>query len=360
MHLSQRSILLYVRFLIAFTFNVEVNSHWWSMSNKPLSITLDNHKTKSICEYVEGLSRNQKTLCRRYYNHMSFVSEGAQNGINECQHQFDGHRWNCSTVKDSSVFGKVLKIGSKETAFTYAVAAAGVVYSVAKGCKSDTLGTCGCSRKQRPMGLAKEWRWGGCGDDTDYAYGFAREFIDARERDNLSPRGRKERARKIMNMHNNEAGRMAAVRATRPACKCHGVSGSCSLKSCWYQVPDFRVIGDMLKVEHKRAIEMRMNKRGLIRPRKRPREAPFITDLIFIESSPDYCRRNTRTGVLGTRGRECKLNSRGMDGCGLLCCGRGYRTKMIEVTERCNCKFEWCCEVRCQKCKRKIVQYTCK
>lgn len=52
--------------------------------------------------------------------------------------------------------------------------------------------------------------WKGCGDDTNYAYGFAKEFVDALERDNLSPRGRKEKARKAMNLHNNEAGRMVS------------------------------------------------------------------------------------------------------------------------------------------------------
>ena len=49
-------------------------------------------------------------------------------------------------------------------------------------------------------------RWGGCGDNTHYAYGFAKEFIDARERDNVTPKDIKEKARKLMNQHNNDAG----------------------------------------------------------------------------------------------------------------------------------------------------------
>ena len=53
-------------------------------------------------------------------------------------------------------------------------------------------------------------KWGGCGDDTEYAYGFAREFIDARERDNLASKKVKDKARKEMNKHNNEAGRMVS------------------------------------------------------------------------------------------------------------------------------------------------------
>jgi len=52
--------------------------------------------------------------------------------------------------------------------------------------------------------------WGGCGDDTEYAYGFAREFIDARERDAITPRKSNLRDRKEMNKHNNEAGRIVS------------------------------------------------------------------------------------------------------------------------------------------------------
>ena len=52
--------------------------------------------------------------------------------------------------------------------------------------------------------------WGGCGDDVEYAYGFAREFIDARERDTVLTGKSKTRDRKEMNKHNNEAGRLVS------------------------------------------------------------------------------------------------------------------------------------------------------
>ena len=45
-----------------------------------------------------------------YTDHMVHVGRGARNGIGECQFQFRNNRWNCTTVKDTTVFGPVLSI----------------------------------------------------------------------------------------------------------------------------------------------------------------------------------------------------------------------------------------------------------
>lgn len=39
------------------------------------------------------------------------VSQGAEIGIKECKQQFLFERWNCTTSKDPTVFGRVLDIG---------------------------------------------------------------------------------------------------------------------------------------------------------------------------------------------------------------------------------------------------------
>lgn len=97
--------------------------------------------------------------------------------------------------------------GSRETAFTYAISAAGVVNTVSRACREGELNSCGCSRAARPKDLQRDWLWGGCGDNLNYGYRFSREFVDAREREKSYPKGSYDSARLQMNLHNNEAGR---------------------------------------------------------------------------------------------------------------------------------------------------------
>jgi len=43
-------------------------------------------------------------------------------------------------------------------------------------------------------------------------------------------------------------------------CKCHGVSGSCELETCWYALPDFTKVGAELKRLYLAASEMVVEK----------------------------------------------------------------------------------------------------
>lgn len=145
------------------------------------------------------------------------------------------------------------------------------------------------------------------------------------------------------------------------ACKCHGVSGSCSIKTCWQQLPTFREIGERLKERYDGAVEVKFNKRGTKLKRRHSRyNKPDREDLIYLQQSPDYCSENKETGSMGTTGRECNKSSDGMDGCNLMCCGRGYNTFKKTLVERCNCKFVWCCHVKCKTCESVKDVHVCK
>lgn len=89
---------------------------------------------------------------------------------------------------------------------------------MSRACREGELSSCGCSRAARPKDLPRDWLWGGCGDNIEYGYRFAKEFVDARERERVYQRGSYESARIMMNLHNNEAGRrVSGCERARPS-----------------------------------------------------------------------------------------------------------------------------------------------
>uniref|UniRef100_A0A8I5MY68 Protein Wnt n=2 Tax=Papio anubis TaxID=9555 RepID=A0A8I5MY68_PAPAN len=150
-------------------------------------------------------------------------------------------------------------------------------------------------------------------------------------------------------------------------CKCHGLSGSCEVKTCWWAQPDFRAIGDFLKDKYDSASEMVVEKhresRGWVetlRAKYSLFKPPTERDLVYYENSPNFCEPNPETGSFGTRDRTCNVTSHGIDGCDLLCCGRGHNTRTEKRKEKCHCIFHWCCYVSCQECIRIYDVHTCK
>ncbi|KAL3283044.1 hypothetical protein HHI36_006202 [Cryptolaemus montrouzieri] len=181
---------------------------------------------------------------------------------------------------------------------------------------------------------------------------------------------RRERVRDIhsnVNHHNNRIGRMVVKDSMQIKCKCHGMSGSCEFKTCWRIVPDIRIIGSILHEKYRNAMLFSLSNRGHKklklkngnqpftpqRKRRRSREKEKIElhkNLIYYQKSPSYCDIDNSVDFPGTSGRICNRTSEGADNCSSLCCGRGYNLLRRIRTEFCNCKFEWCCEVKCQNC----------
>uniref|UniRef100_A0A8C8EER6 Protein Wnt n=1 Tax=Otus sunia TaxID=257818 RepID=A0A8C8EER6_9STRI len=322
------------------------------------------------CEGLTGLVEEQVHVCRRQVEAMDAVKRGAELAVEECQHQFHSRRWNCSTLQGlqtHAIFHPAS--GTRESAFIHAISAAGVAFAVTRACSRGELEKCGCDRKIR--GVSPEapsraspsssygcfpsagFQWSGCSDNLSYGIAFSQAFVDNPERS----RGISS-SRALMNLHNNEAGRKVRVE-----CKCHGVSGSCEVRTCWKVMPPFRKVGNILKEKFEGATEVhpkRVGSRKLLVP-KSSRFKPYTAhDLVYLLASPDFCDRDPRHGVFGTYGRRCNRTSPAMDGCELLCCGRGFHTAQAEVVERCSCKFRWCCSVKCKQCRHLVEVHSCR
>ena len=143
-------------------------------------------------------------------------------------------------------------------------------------------------------------------------------------------------------------------------CRCHGVSGSCAVKTCWRTMAAFDHVGAYLKDRYEHSVQVSDRSRRKSRKKDQRRLPVDKQQLIFFNKSPNYCLEDQRRGIAGTRGRRCNRTSTGPDGCNLLCCGRGYNTHVVRNVQRCECKFVWCCYVRCRRCESMNDMHTCK
>lgn len=187
-------------------------------------------------------------------------------------------------------------------------------------------------------------------------------------------------------------------------CKCHGVSGSCSVKTCWNQLAVFSETAAVIKNKYDNAVqvnvEIRENASHLrtvsstssknqesnrILPQSRAKKATDQLDdatvaalarntgsnsggspvmnggdridrkeLIYQQKSPDFCVANPLGP--GTTDRQCLRG----ENCDILCCGRGYNVHRLTVSTPCKCKLILCCQVECQNCLVEKTIHTCK
>lgn len=304
---------------------------------------------KIMCNVV-GLVNVQRQLCQENPDVMISIGKGAQLGVAECQRQLKDELWNCSTVpRDVSVFGKVLRKASRETAFVFAISSAGVVHEVTKACSRGEIRNCTCDTKRNGR-RHKGFEWEGCSDNIAYGLRFARLFVDSREQ------GRDVRAK--MNLHNNFVGRSAVKSHTIRVCKCHGISGSCAYKTCIKTMGPFDAVGAYLRDRYHNALQVTVDQSGnkLMVPDGRK---PSRDELVFLVKSPDYCVADSETGSLGTTGRACNKTASGPGSCEILCCGRAYNSFLVQEQHDCACRFQWCCRIQCNTCRSIVKKHVC-
>ena len=83
------------------------------------------------------------------------------------------------------------------------------------------------------------------------------------------------------------------------------------------------------------------------------RSGPIRTQLMSRHLDPFRYRHKWRI-------HRCARVIAGSDGCDLMCCGRGYNTHQHTRKWQCDCKFHWCCYVKCKMCSERVEEYTCK
>ncbi|KAF0311842.1 Protein Wnt-8 [Amphibalanus amphitrite] len=248
-----------------------------------------------------------------------------------CQKQFFWHQWNCPTEE-------FLKSGQ----------------------------ITGCTCQTRPTRRADDWQWGGCSDNVEFGVRMSQQFLDHVPLNMPLHRA-------LLRLHNNQAGRELVRRSNRRLCKCHGLicpfSYSC-METCWTQIADFTITAERVRRRYRKAKRLTLGSDGNdVSPTASVSfEGVRVTDLTYMDDSPDFCRTVAPNGDIGTRGRECsRATGPGVThaerrSCKNLCrrCGRRVKRQVTEVKTSCNCKFHWCCQVTCDTCTQKSYKYTCR
>ncbi|NXT86004.1 WN11B protein, partial [Zapornia atra] len=253
------------------------------------------------CRLLAGLVPAQLQMCRRNLEVMPSIVQAAHQTKSICQQTFTDMRWNCSSVQLAPSFGPDLLKGPREAAFLYALAAAATARSIAQACTSGELPLCSCGPvpSEAP---GPDFRWGGCGDNLRYGLQLGAAFADSP----LKSSSLGTRALRAVSLHNSAVGRQVLSDSLDTKCTCHGVSGSCSVKTCWKGLPNLGEIASDLKSKYLAAIRVTHR---LVGPRKQliPKETDVgpvrEMDLVYLSNSPDYCTPNLLLGSLGTQDR---------------------------------------------------------
>ncbi|EDV99211.1 protein Wnt-4 isoform X2 [Drosophila grimshawi] len=300
------------------------------------------------CRYMPA-TRRQNHQCRKETGLPGTLSEARRLATTHCEDQFRYDRWNCSieTRGKRNIFKKLYK----ETAFVHALTAAAMTHSIARACAEGRMTKCSCGpRKQNRVD--QDFQWGGCNDNLKHGKRVTRSFLDLRGGDG-------DEVTEILR-HDSEVGIEAVSTLMKDKCKCHGVSGSCSMKTCWKKMADFNATATLLRQKYNQAIRKAPNQRTMRqapasrmkkpKQRRKKQQQSQYTTLYYLETSPTYCSV--------TKDRQC-LHP---DNCANLCCGRGYTTRVFKQVEKCRCRFNngRCCQLICDYCQRYEDKYFCK
>lgn len=332
-----------------------ISLSWWASGSQ---LIMDPYQ---VCRRSRRLRGKVADICNNKPDLLKQIANGISLGQSECQYQFRFRRWNCTASKKS--IKKVLIRDTRESGFVNALVAAGVTYQITRACTTGDLLGCSCARKIRhahkpnskrkkqkmhatvPRGSGGDWEWEGCGgENIDFGIKKSKDYLDTRYK-------RRSDMKTLVKLHNYAAGRLAIKNNMQTDCKCHGLSGSCTLRTCWRKMPNFRDVGNKLKERFDGAAKVIAGNDGKsFIPEGETIKPPGRFDLVYSEESPSFCAPNNTLGSFGTQGRLCDEKSLGEEGCGILCCGRGYKKFYKTERKNCRCKFVWCCEVKCEIC----------
>lgn len=112
----------------------------------------DFDPTKNFFPRPRIVKRSEEQLQTEFPDSVNLISPSQAAALTECQHQFKGHRWNCTfsdKLTEDVIIQRGLLEGSRETAFISAIQNAALAYVVTVGCSSGYLPECSCDLSKK-------------------------------------------------------------------------------------------------------------------------------------------------------------------------------------------------------------------
>ncbi len=224
----------------------------------------------------------------------------------------------------------------------YAFLVAGATQRLAQFCHEGKIDNdeCQCSQAQQTLDEEGNIIFEKCDENVEWAQNYIQNFTTSPYQ-NLSV----DDTGAMVDIHNIGVGRETMSKTER-FCKCHGVSGTCTVQTCYDKLPSIEEVSESLYIKYDGAVKVDLVDGEL------KRDSTFVanplaeTDLAFSDETPDLCVNATTEGVQGTAHRKCDLSDSSSKSCSVLCCGRGYYS-VTETEKKKNCAFRYCCEFVC-------------
>ena len=121
----------------------------------------------------------------------------------------------------------------------------------------------------------------------------------------------------------------------------------------------FWKVGKQIRERYHTARKVEITSEGDLVPIDNPERQISKDEFIYAE---DFSMCETREGMLD---RVCSIDEEMKKKlyhpyCKDLCCGaNNYKKRPTKFIWECNCKFKWCCEVKCDTCSEDQFRYTC-
>lgn len=238
----------------------------------------------------------------------------------------------------------------------YAFLVAGATQKLAQFCQEGKISNDECQCSQAGQRKVNETLiFDKCGENVDWAQRYIEAFTKSPYQDlPVNDTGA------LIDIHNIEVGKKAMSK-TYQFCKCHGISGTCSVQTCYEKLPDISEVSESLYFKYGGAVKVVQSDGELKRDRTINANADEIenTDLAYYDNTPDLCKNATEEGVQGTAHRECLLDQGAVGSCESLCCGNGHYAVTETKIEK-DCAFHYCCEFRCTEREVTTTTYRCK